>query len=973
MSINRIKKVSFDSFRAFSGSLELDFEVENNIADIVVIYAQNGTGKTSAIEGIEWATTGKISRIDGIISRNNARNKNPKEGNILKNRQSSKKNATVSIELENGSLIKRKTKPKQNRNNDYCEGIVESNVDYSNKFSGNILSQGAISKFSYEASSGELFKSLVNNKGGHKDIEVYDKLNDIKNRFENDNIKCKNQIAYITEQIDVYTNDLKELEQHFIEDSGFLESEEYCIFKENYSLYKNLSNAAFSEVVSYFTELSTLFDSLKEKLISFDLSEFKRVAKEDLLASKIIHLDGIVLDKSNEIRVLERQYGEVKKNIESINLFLEPSNITTINSSLNLHSRIVKNVDACASYISKLININEKISLFIKLNSASNLVEKQNNIDLAIASISSIFGDCDKSGVKVTSKDSFISKIDSSIESESEKLVSLTRTSYIEENPNDLDVSNLKGKSLELGSLNSNIAELESEREKISTFEEKLGLIKSYALEVINQKQLSSCPACGKKYNSIDDLIESVESLESESQSLVEGAIGTLNKQKTVLVEEIENIKKKIDSAVSTKKISIEKRLSKLKDRKKQITKLYSLLHELNVIYEGVQINEVLKQIYEIKKGIEVKISIKSRKYKKYQHWFTKVESLILSNRQDLDSYNSDLQDLSKRCLTQFGISIEELFYASQSNHVYLYKIDNFKSHLEKVNEKLSTEGLKLKELEDIISKIRVRAGFHQNKSISIHELLKKAKNRKKEIRTNYNYIKSMLYSYSINNNLHVIEQVTLLKDRFDLYLSNLEKSKEIILTKKNLAESELSLLKKKSELNAGIASLRKVNKALDDSMDYFSQLASESINSEILNDMFMYIEPHLKYDEISFKVDLHGSNKGIYIQARDSSINDNNTPIYYLSEAQINILSICIFLAEHARKLDDNSINAIVIDDPVQSMDDLNSYALIDLCKIFARRFRKQIIITTHNRSFFNLFREKLPEMRYSTKYISL
>jgi exonuclease SbcC len=135
---------------------------------------------------------------------------------------------------------------------------------------------------------------------------------------------------------------------------------------------------------------------------------------------------------------------------------------------------------------------------------------------------------------------------------------------------------------------------------------------------------------------------------------------------------------------------------------------------------------------------------------------------------------------------------------------------------------------------------------------------------------------------------------------------------------------------------------------------------------------MFMYIEPHLKYDEISFKVDLDGKNKGIYIQAKSSASKENNTPIYYLSEAQTNILSICIFLAKHARK-SDTGIDTIIIDDPVQSMDDLNSYALIDLCKIFSRRFNKQIIITTHNRSFFNLFQDKLPESRYPTKFIYL
>jgi energy-coupling factor transporter ATP-binding protein EcfA2 len=379
----------------------------------------------------------------------------------------------------------------------------------------------------------------------------------------------------------------------------------------------------------------------------------------------------------------------------------------------------------------------------------------------------------------------------------------------------------------------------------------------------------------------------------------------------------------------------------------------------------------VLQQVHEIEKNIDLQVSLKSKRYKKYERWSNKVESLLLESRQDLDDYNSKLQVLSESCLSQFGSSIEELLYISESNHVYLFKKNDLKGRLEKINETLSIECSNLNSLEDIISKIRVRAGFNQTKSMQ--EVLRETENSKKEIRANYNYIKSRVYSYNIMDTQSLAEQVSLLKDKFDLYLSNLETSQKLRGVKDSIAESKKSLLTKKKELKTGIVNLGKVNKALDDTMGYFSQLASESINSEILNDMFMYIEPHLKYDEISFKVDLHGNNKGIYIQARANSINDNNTPIYYLSEAQINILSICIFLADHARKFDDDSINTIVIDDPVQSMDDLNSYALIDLCKIFARRFKKQIIITTHNRSFFNLFREKLPEIRYSTKYISL
>ena len=971
MSENRIKKVYFDSFRAFPGSLELDFKVNNNIADIVVIYAPNGTGKTSAIEGIEWATTGKISRLDNIISKNNARNRNPKEGNILKNRQSKKKNATVSIELENGSIIKRKTKPKQNRNNDYCAGVIESTIDNSDKFTNNILSQGSISKFSYEASSGELFKSLVSNKSSHKDIEAYDNLNELKGKIESYNTRNKSQITYIEEQIERYKNEIEELEQEFIDDKNFTNAEEFSLLKENYSLYQDLSNKTFSELVTYFTELSLSLESLREKLISFDLSDFKRATKEKLLASKIIHLDRRIIKKNNEIIVFEKNRNKLKKEKEKFDLFLESSNIAAINSKLNLYSEINKDLDSCTSYISKLGDINAKINLKLRFNEPSALVEKKNNLSLAIGSISSIFGNRDQSDVKISNKDSFIAKINSKIESENVKLVSLTRASYIKENQDDIDVSILKNRTLELGNLNSNITELEFKKEKITTFEEKLGLIKSYVIEVINEKQLSNCPACGTKYGSVDELINSIESLESESQSLVEGALGTLNNRKLILVEEIDNLTKKIDDKVSKQKIATHDNISKLRDRKNQLTELYSLLNELNVGYEDAKINDVLQQIHELNEKLEIKLSLKLKRYNKYSRWLDKVVKLISEKRQDLDDCNTKLQNLSQNCLNKFGSGIKDLIYISKSNHVYLFMINNINSRLKNINETISAEGLNLKKLEDATSRLRVKAGFNQVNSMQ--EVLRKATNSTKEIRTNYNYIKSRVYSYKINKTIFFVEQTSLLKEKFDFYLSNLETSQKLKGIRGNIKESKESLSIKKLELNADIVNLRKVNEALDDAMGYFAQLASDSINSEILNDMFMYIEPHLKYDEIYFKVDLHANNKGIYIQARANSINDNNTPIYYLSEAQINILSICIFLADHARKFNDDSINAIIIDDPVQSMDDLNSYALIDLCKIFARRFKKQIIITTHNRSFFNLFREKLPEIRYSTKYINL
>ncbi|KPL92089.1 hypothetical protein AN167_26430, partial [Vibrio splendidus] len=217
MNKNKIKKITLDSFRAFSDQKELDFEIDNKVADIVVIYAPNGTGKTSTIEGIEWAATGKVSRLDTIISNNNAKNRNPKEGNILKNRYSGKKVGSVTLELESGQLIHRETKPKNNRNHDYCKGILKNSIEEIGDFNNNILNQGTISKFSYEASSGSLFQSLITSKGNSEDVEVYDKLNSIKSSIDKSNSERRTEISYIKSLISKENTDISLLENSFTE------------------------------------------------------------------------------------------------------------------------------------------------------------------------------------------------------------------------------------------------------------------------------------------------------------------------------------------------------------------------------------------------------------------------------------------------------------------------------------------------------------------------------------------------------------------------------------------------------------------------------------------------------------------------------------------------------------------------------------------------------------------------------------
>ncbi|KLN66346.1 AAA family ATPase [Vibrio sp. VPAP30] len=970
MNKNKIKKITLDSFRAFSDEKELDFEIDNKVADIVVVYAPNGTGKTSTIEGIEWAATGKVSRLDTIISNNNAKNRNPKEGNILKNRYSGKKIGSVKLELESGKLIHRETKPKSRRNHDYCPGISKSSIKDVENFNNNILSQGTISKFSYEASSGSLFQSLIGNKGNSEDIEVYDKINSIKSSIDKSNSERRTEISYIKSLISNESKDVSLLEGSITEGAEFYSSEDYTLFKKNFMFFQDISEKSISDSISYLTEIKTSFENLKSKLIGFDLDEYKERSRDNLNASKVMKLESELIEKNADFERIEKKSISIESKKDELNTLLSPRNIENINNKIGEFDEVSFSIENCKDYIERVSTVNGLVQKKIKSINLLDLIDQDKKLSTSEGLINALFGKVDNEEITLLSEKLFISKINQKISSKSNLLGSITKKSFIDANHELKYVLELNKKTHDLEQLNIKIKDLNSEKEKVISFEEKLGIIKSYVIEVINERTLSSCPACGTVYDDTNKLIDSVNSLKTDSRQLIDGAIETLNKQKLELVGEIKNLNDTIDNLVSELKQGINKEIDQLRERKQQASSLYTCLSDLNINYTQINIIGLLEKISFIKKNVESRLSLLSRKKDKYENWSGRITFILSEKSKEQLTYEAELKRLKDTIKVQFDLSINELILKSKSYHICLFERNNLILMDKKSKSDLQIFEKQLAELKEKISNLKVYAGF--SKDMIMRDVIEISQKNKRVIRADYNYIKSQITSYRTSNNFFFVDLITRIEQKCSAFLANLLTSQKIASKKENIIENRKLLEIKNRELREGNSNLEKVNLALDEAMSYFSELASDSINSEVLNDMFMYVEPHLKYDEISFRVDLNGNNKGIYIQARSNSMDDDNTPIYYLSEAQINILSICIFLADHARS-DESAINAIVIDDPVQSMDDLNSYALIDLCKIFSRRFKKQIIITTHNRSFFNLFRSKLPEERYSTKFISL
>jgi wobble nucleotide-excising tRNase len=107
---------------------------------------------------------------------------------------------------------------------------------------------------------------------------------------------------------------------------------------------------------------------------------------------------------------------------------------------------------------------------------------------------------------------------------------------------------------------------------------------------------------------------------------------------------------------------------------------------------------------------------------------------------------------------------------------------------------------------------------------------------------------------------------------------------------------------------------------------------------------------------------------------SRDEKVEGNElvSPALFFSEAQSNVLSISLFLTKIAATRE-KPFDFLIMDDPIQSMDDINAYAFIDMCRIFTAKFNKQIIITTHDIGFFNLFKKRFPPTAFNFKYFSI
>lgn len=123
---------------------------------------------------------------------------------------------------------------------------------------------------------------------------------------------------------------------------------------------------------------------------------------------------------------------------------------------------------------------------------------------------------------------------------------------------------------------------------------------------------------------------------------------------------------------------------------------------------------------------------------------------------------------------------------------------------------------------------------------------------------------------------------------------------------------------------------------------------------------------------------EFHGGN-GIFVKMGSlktdgvkfySDIDAESDPLYSLSSGQISslVLAFCLTLNDVYR---DHNLGMILIDDPIQTMDEINTMTFIDLIR---NNFKdRQFIISTHEDSFSALVRYKFKQNNATVSAISM
>lgn len=1038
MKFKKVEIQAFRAYdKADEGTFDFARKEDGEFADFISLYAPNGFGKTSFYDAVEYGVTKNIHRFVKKHKFNQDTAKSEKNISsvekqyILRNRYSEASlesfiKLTTTDNLE--PLVRKISKPiKGGRDFKFDEKETVNK-----HFKEVILSQEWIDAFLKEDKPEERYATFIEYFGDKKIDEYYSKLKALiaLNNKKIESLTKELQGFQLELKFDGDKDILKKVNEKI--NSLIQAGEQLKEIDESYSETDalNLANKISERTIDLDFEIRKVTEHIKYLDIFFSgneeiegMSKYFDTKRQIENLKKQYNENDSILKKfdskqkcKNEIDAIKKlndELGTKKQILESLkNDFKEYEKVVQKISAKRLENEeLKKELSALTTSLNTLSQIDSENG-----NKQSSLQKQISELEKSISEIPKLSENFVNANIKLAEYQAKLVEVETKI-ANSEKEKSIL----------EIPINNLKniiqevGKGLypsivdegyadnikiieELEIIETSIAAEQKSLSEINTkiqssenFQKEFEQFISKGSEIVNKNQASSCPLCEQDYKSFDVL-----ALKISNNSLLSNILSDLlkerddkNKSIAQLHESLKLKREKLISAITKQLEELENKQAAILDGLKKYINSKS---EINIEIESL--NKTLSSITIKLNGKTIELFEKDSKSTldklKLEFVFLvkeneKIKSSLLAetlkiedNKEKLSNAIVELERLSKeplylRIVDYFKLNHPETAISNKvlSDEITI-AINNLKSNAEREVE------LK-KEIETLNLELNA---FTIEELQKHNELISKTQDL-------YNKIINS-FEQEVKSKLN-IDLIDFTIDSFSKLLEDRKKANKEIINKYELIIKDYDLLSRFKENVAPFLKFEKakveekktkarikflkdkvsidLNKELKSVSEYLTQQINSFFYEGLINDLYRKIDPHPDYKKVVFKPDFSDLKPKLSVCVYQDKEDELIIPNLYFSTAQLNILSLSIFLAKALNAKDEKgkSLECIFIDDPIQSMDSINILSTIDLIRSIVVNHKKQIILSTHDENFHNLLKKKMPSNLFNSKFMEL
>lgn len=847
----RLNQVKIKNFRNFQGEHKFDF-----FKDITIFLGDNGNGKSSIFDAIQWCISGKIARF-GNNSTESLRNiliNNKADdcfvemlfSNNLKLKRSISRNSniTVSCQDENGRIVRGEENVKGCVNEAFKK-LQNSNFDFQESLKASLLAQDQVLNLIANDGPKDRYRSISSILGMDEITNLKQNFEKVRNLIENKISDKRKSEKECEEEIESQKSKLKKYKELNIEKISEFnfddkQNEKIRLMKEKDQIKNTLDNFNLLQVKigGIIQNLNLITETINT--IDFDIKRLKSEKEEIIKDCALIDSDFEQNEKNIEQAEKEekllfqnKKYQDELKKIENKLLNFELS----IEVDENIQQRLYESQRSLDKYTYTL-------SMFKEYN---DLLQNRENIPKFIDELKQKFN-----------------QLDIELQEKQNKIISL-KSEFLSDEKNDIDL---------------------------------LVKMVQEASEFVNVHKnfKNNCPVCNQR----------VVNISKHLDERVDYLLHKIN----IATERISNNKRRIKE--------VEGEILNIKDER-NLTK--SNISNLKLQYEEV----------------EKKINIIEGDYLYTKENFNLDSDKLILKINDLhDNIEKQTQYLQlKNEKHKLKLKLEEISGMEFSG----LNLERLLEKKELLNGKQDDLLAQRKKVEENIERLQISLDDCKSMNKLINECSK---------------------FYGISSNIDLSKFLINLKDekekKIDVLSQELKRYEDIIVynnLKDNLFNKEVRLQHiKKSIINLKIK-YDIVGKEITHINDLYSFSRIVNSNRSVIQRYFNYLNPNVStYRNLYFNIDDKANTLDIEIK------NNNNRTVKatsVLSSGQLNVLAISIFIAKNISQFN-SDIDFIAIDDPIQNMDDINQFSMIDVLS----QLNKQVIFTTHDAKYVNLFLKK-------------